>query len=268
MDAVTLVSWNVENLLRCMAELPHIIEQFRMPEVVCLQELRIRAQDEPVVHALERALPGYRCHHALPRDPRNVTFRGGRMYGVATFVRDRWRAEVPPWDREGRVVVVRRRGLAIVNVYAVNGTAKPYFDEMGRVAGDRHELKRRFQSSVMDLARRLRRYGGVMMAGDWNVSRTAQDTYPRLRTEAPHSLARAELNARLLADGFVDIWRERHRDERAYTWFNRRSRTLDAARVDYILVSEDLVPRVAGADILEALPWSDHAPVRLDLAPA
>ena len=93
-------------------------------------------------------------------------------------------AEVPPWDLEGRVVVVRKPGLAIVNVYAVNGTAKPYFDETGRVAGDRHQLKRRFQTSVMDLGRELRRDGGVIMAGDWNVSRTAQDTYPRLRTEA------------------------------------------------------------------------------------
>ena len=40
--------------------------------------------------------------------------------------------------------------------------------------------------------------------------------------------------------GFVDIWRERHPTERAYTWFNRRARGLDAARVDYILVSSEL----------------------------
>ena len=105
------------------------------------------------------------------------------MYGVATFVQGRWRAEVPKWDLEGRVVVVRRHGLAVVNVYAVNGTSKPYFDDAGRIAGDRHELKRRFQSSVMELGRELSKEGGVIMAGDWNVSRTAQDTHPRLRTE-------------------------------------------------------------------------------------
>ena len=46
------------------------------------------------------------------------------MYGVATFVRGRWRGEVPAWDLEGRVVVVRKPGLAIVNVYAVNGTCQ------------------------------------------------------------------------------------------------------------------------------------------------
>lgn len=163
------------------------------------------------------------------------------------------------WSCEGAA-------LRIVNAYAVNGTAKPYFDETGRVAGDRHGLKQRFQSNATDLGRELRRNGGVIMAGDWNVSRTAQDTYPRLRTEEPHARARIELDARLGADGFVDIWRERHAAEHAYTWFNRRARTLDAARVDFILVSEDIVPRVRTADVLDLLPWSDHAPVRVELS--
>ena len=260
-----VVSWNIENALPRLAVLPAVVKELGAPDVICLQELRIRGHDAPAVSALEAALPGYRCYHALARDPRNVTFRGGRMYGVATFVRGRWRGEAPEWDLEGRVVVVRKRGLAIVNVYAVNGTAKPYFDEKGRVAGDRHALKRRFQASVMALGRDLRRDGGVIMAGDWNVSRTARDTYPRLRTEGPHARARAELNAHMIAEGFVDIWRERHETERAYTWFNRRARGLDAARVDFILVSEDLVPRVRTADILDRLPWSDHAPVRVEL---
>jgi exonuclease III len=145
--------------------------------------------------------------------------------------------------------------MAIVNVYAVNGTAQPYFDETGRVAGDRHQLERRFQTSVMDLGRELRRDGTLIMAGDWNVSRTDQDTHPRLRTEEPHARARAELNARMIAGGFFEIWRERHAKERGYTWFNRRARGVDAARVDYILISEDIVPRVRGADILDRLPW-------------
>jgi exodeoxyribonuclease-3 len=255
----------MENALRCLAALPEINETLGTPDVLCLQELRIRRQDDDAIRALERALPDYRCHYALARDPRNVTFRGGRMYGVATFVRGRWRAEVPAWDLEGRVVVVRRRGLAVVNVYAVNGTAKPYFDEAGRIAGDRHAFKRRFQANVLELGGTLREHGGVIIAGDWNVSRAAQDTWPRLRTEEPHARARAELNARLVAEGFVDIWRERHPRERAYTWFNRRSRALDAARVDYILVSADVAPRVRTAEILDPLPWSDHAPVRVEL---
>ena len=260
-----VVAWNIENALPRLAVLPQIAEALGEPEVLCLQEVRIRAKDADAVAALERALPGYRCYHSLARDARNVTFRGGRMYGVATYVRGRWRAEVPEWDLEGRVVVVRKRGLAVVNIYAVNGTSKPYFDANGRVSGDRHRLKRRVQKNIMDLGGALRQAGGVIIAGDWNVSRTKQDIYPRLRTEEPHARARAELNARIVEEGFVDIWRERNPEARAYTWFNKRSRGLDAARVDYILVSEDLVPRVRGAEILDRLPWSDHAPVVVEV---
>jgi len=263
--AMKVVSWNIENAATRLAALASVVDELGTPDLLCLQELRIRCQDADSVRGLETALPGYRCFHALARDPRNVTFRGGRMYGVATFVRGRWWGEVPAWDLEGRVVVVRKPGLAIVNVYAVNGTAKPYFDETGRVQGDRHQLKRRFQASVMDLACELRCDGGVIIAGDWNVSRSAVDTYPRLRTEEPHALARADLNARIKSGGFVDIWRERHPHERSYTWFNRRARGLDAARVDYVLVSADMVPDVRAAEILPRLPWSDHAPVMVEL---
>jgi hypothetical protein len=31
---------------------------------------------------------------------------------------------------------------------------------------------------VIDLGRELRRHGSVILAGDWNVSRTADDTHP------------------------------------------------------------------------------------------
>jgi exodeoxyribonuclease-3 len=262
-----VVSWNVENAVRCLPSLPVVVEErLGRPDVLCLQELRIRESDSSAITMLERALPGYHCRYSLPSDSRNVTFRGGRMYGVATFVRGDWRGQMPEWDLEGRVVVVRRDRLAVVNVYAVNGTSKPYLDPEGRIAGDRHELKRRFQANVMDLGRELRKHGSVIMAGDWNVSMTAQDTHPRLRTEEPHATARAELNARIAAEGFVDIWRKRHPTERAYTWFNRRARRLDAARVDYVLVSADLADRVRSADILAPLPSSDHAPVVVELA--
>jgi exodeoxyribonuclease III len=259
-----IVSWNVENVSRCLSHLPAVVEVLKEPDVLCLQELRIRSGDAEAIDALASAVPGYRCHYSLPRDTRNVTFRGGRMYGVASLVKGRWRSELPEWDREGRIITVRRGKLAVVNLYAVNGTSKPYLDESGQAAGTRHDFKRRFQSSLIDLGRELRKKGSVVLLGDWNVTRTVQDTHPRLRTEEPHASARADLNERITAAGFVDIWRERHPADRAYTWFNRRARGLDAARVDYVLVSDDLSRKVRAAEIYGLLPWSDHAPISVE----
>lgn len=249
-----VVAWNVETLARRLPELPAVAHALGEPDVLCLQEVRVRVQDRDDVAALEHALPGYRCFHSLcPR----------RAYGVATYVKGDARGAVPPWDREGRVVVVTRGQTAIVNVYAVNGTSKPYLDEAGKPSGDRHAFKRELQRKIFELGRELG--PRVVMAGDWNVSRSKLDTHPRLRTEEPHAQARAELNALIADGGFVDIWRERNPDAKGYTWFNPRARSLDAARVDYVLVSQALVPHVRDAAILDEQPWSDHRPISVTL---
>lgn len=53
------------------------------------------------------------------------------MYGVATFVQGRWRAEVPEWDLEGRVVVVR--GTASLSSTSMPSTGLPSRTSMMQV---------------------------------------------------------------------------------------------------------------------------------------
>ena len=136
-----------------------------------------------LLDAATLALPGCVCHVSLCRDRRNVTFRGGRAYGVASYIKHDLGAAVQhpvEWDREGRVVITElaSHGLAVVNVYAVNGTARPYYDhDLGRIAGDRHAYKRTFQDRLLHECAELRRRGlDLVLIGDWNVSRTAVDT--------------------------------------------------------------------------------------------
>jgi exonuclease III len=155
-----LVSWNIDGLARALpgpakgraqriplAELHRLLGE---PDVLCLQEIRIRPEDSSLRESMARALPGFGCGYALCQDRLNLTFRGGRAYGVATYVREelapRW-LEPPGWDREGRFCAFELpdRGLLVANVYAVNGTAKPYLDRDGRVAGDRYAFKLLFQ---------------------------------------------------------------------------------------------------------------------------
>jgi exodeoxyribonuclease-3 len=159
-------------------------------------------------------------------------------------------------------------------VYAVNGTSKPYWDHaLGRMEGDRHAWKRRFHEHVAALGRSLRDRGfDLLLIGDWNVSQTKTDTTPRLRTEEPHATSRAHF-ASTLVEGLelVDVFRQLHPDMRAYTWFHRRSRPgrLDAARVDFALLSRSRMPDVVEATIDEQYAnrfGSDHAPIHLKLS--
>ncbi|HEX4462014.1 MAG TPA: endonuclease/exonuclease/phosphatase family protein [Polyangia bacterium] len=274
-------SWNVESALYVLRppagarSLPQIVGDWGHPAIVCLQELRIRPRDSDLIRELCSILPGYVCHYALADDPVNVTFRGGRAHGVATFIREELHARREPvaWDREGRVVITElpRASLAIVNIYGVNGTDKPYYrHETGAYDGDRHQWKRRVQELLIDEGEALRaRHRELVMIGDWNVTPAAIDTHPRLRTEGPHVAARAHLAETLIPRlRLVDVFRALLPAARKYTWFNRRARKLDAARVDYALVSDTLVDRVIAADIDDAPAQrgaSDHAPIWIRL---
>lgn len=276
-----IVSWNVENLAPWLADeapgLPALHARLGSPDVLCLQEVRIRPQDDASVARMQSALPGFTCHASLNHDPHNGRFRGGRAYGVATWLRAGFDA-MPlhfPWDTEGRVIVsgLPSLGMAIANVYAVNGTARPHWDaERGGPHGNRHQFKQRFIERLGDEASALQTDGlDLVLIGDWNISRTRQDTTPRLRTEEPHATARRRFNEEFVTGlGLIDAFRHLHPDARSYTWFNPRGRhRLDAARVDFALLGPRLLPRLAGAGI-EAdpveRPGSDHAPLWIELA--
>jgi exodeoxyribonuclease III len=278
-ETLTVMSWNVENVVPSLRALGRDLQRLGHPQILCLQELRIRPDDRELVALLEAALPDYVCHFSLCSDRKNVTFRGGRAHGVATYAhRSLASRELPhpAWDAEGRVVISELPGigLAVVNVYAVNGTSRAYFDhELGRVSGDRHAFKRRFNEFLMQHCADLRRDGlDLLLIGDFNVSRAAIDTHPRLRTASPHALARRLFNEVLMPTlDVVDVYRELHPAERKYTWFNRRTPPgkLDAARVDFALLSRSLLGAVRAADILEApdaRAASDHAPFFVELA--
>jgi exodeoxyribonuclease-3 len=265
-SVLRIVSWNVETLTRFLRAPSEVLACFGTPDVLCMQEIRVRPGDHDEITTMRRALPGYDCHFALADDPKNVTFRGGRMYGVVTYVRQALAAgplATPSWDREGRVIAVHTGGLSIVNVYAVNGTDKPYYDhDLGRIDGDRHAFKRTFQRRLAEYADGLP--GDLVLAGDWNVTPTAFDTVPRLRTEEPHATARRLFLDVMMPDlDVVDAFRAKNPGVQKFSWFRPNARTLDAARVDQILVSSELMARVRAADIDEEPEHrfgSDHAP--------
>jgi len=275
-----IVSWNVENLAPWLADdagLPGLHARLGSPDVLCLQEVRIRPQDQALVARMHAALPGFSCHASLNHDPHNGRFRGGRAYGVATWSRAELAATALrfPWDTEGRVIVsgLPSQRLAIINVYAVNGTSRPHWDAgRGGPHGDRHQFKQHFIERLGEEARALQDSGlDLVLIGDWNVSRARADATPRLRMEEPHATARRRFNEEFVAGlGLTDAFRHLHPEARAYTWINPRSRyRLDAARVDFALLGGGLLPRLTGAgiDAEPAMrPGSDHAPLWVEFS--
>lgn len=69
---VTIVSWNIENLAPHLVEgapepLARIAEHLGSPEILCLQEVRVRPEDTQLVERMRAALPGYAPHASISR---------------------------------------------------------------------------------------------------------------------------------------------------------------------------------------------------------
>jgi len=116
----------------------------------------------------------------------------------------------------------------------------------------------------------------VILAGDYNVVPTDLDVYnARSRTYAKNALLQPEPRAayqRLLDAGWLDAIRARHPAERVFTFWDylREAWPRNAGlRLDHLLLSESLAPRLADAGVdtwVRALPdASDHAPAWVTL---
>lgn len=285
-----------------LPSLRECLKRWKYPQLVCLQEVKIKRNDNHTQDAVRQATKapagshewGYTPHFGLPRDRFNVKGFGGKVYGVCTLVRDDFMAAEEAlirefdWDLEGRVLAVElpKQSLIIFNVYAVNGTTNPYYDPVtGLVVGTRHDRKRMFHSDLQRACTVFLEKGWqTVIAGDLNIARGPEDGFPGRRNGADHVRNRADFENKFIKSkdqgglGMKDSFRERHGGERKYTYRGRGcSWGVSADRVDLILVSGDMIGNakpggarnlLAEADVLDEEAErgpSDHVPLYVTL---
>ena len=255
-----LLSWNVNGLRSAVRG--GLWEWFQVdsPDVLCLQEIRI--QPEQLTDAMHHA----RGYHASWHCGRRKGYSG-----VATLTRERPLAVQhgfgkPRFDDEGRVLLTEHPGFTLVNAYFPSG-------QRGH---ERVLFKLEFYDALLayclDLVRRGKR---LVICGDLNTAHEPIDLARPGQNKKTSGFLPEEREAlgRWLDGGFVDVYRHLHPETREYTWWsylhNARDRNI-GWRIDYFLVTEDLLPHVRGASIRPDVSGSDHCPVELclDLAGA
>ena len=119
---------------------------------------------------------------------------------------------------------------------------------------------------------KLRSTKPVVLCGDLNVAHQEIDlANPRTnRMNAGFTNEEREGISNLLAEGFIDTFRHVHPDrEGAYSWWSyrnsARSRNI-GWRIDYFVVSNELVGSIQDAYILPEVEGSDHCPIGLSLS--
>ena len=249
-----LISWNVNGLRSVLGKGLLEFWNAEKPDVLCLQE--IKAKPEQVA---EVTWPGGFAPHW------NSAEKPGYA-GTATFSQKKSQHAtsgigIEEHDREGRVVALEYEDFFLVNVYTPNSQR-----ELTRLEYRTQQWEPAFRAYL----KKLEKKKPVIVCGDLNVAHTEHDlANPRTNRKYAGFTdeERAEFQA-LVDDGFVDTFRLFTQGNGHYTWWSymngARPRNI-GWRIDYFLVSVELVPRVKSARILPHVPGSDHCPVVLEL---
>ena len=247
-----IVTWNVNGLRACLnkgfLDFFHSVDA----DMVCLQETKLQP------HQIELDLPGYRQFW-------NSAEKKGYS-GTALFTR------VPPLavtygmgleehDHEGRLITAEFTDFYLVCCYTPNAQ-----EGLARI-----DYRMRWEDDFRAYLTELDRAKPVILCGDLNVAHQEID----LKNPGPNrgnagfsDQERGQMT-NLLASGFADTFRALYPEKTgAYTWWSYRfnARRNNAGwRIDYFIVSDRLLPRVADQVIHSEVEGSDHCPVELIL---
>ncbi len=255
MSSMKLVSWNVNGLRACLGK--GLAEQMDAlePDILCLQE--IKARPEQVSELWLASWP-----HALWNPAERPGYSGVLLLSKVAPLSTSTGIGVEEHDHEGRVATMEFEDYYVVGCYTPNSQ-----NELARLPY-RQQWDAAFRAYVAGLAEKK----PVIFCGDLNV---AHEEIDLARPASNHFSAGFSDEERagfteLLAAGFADSFRRLYPDARdAYSWWSFRggARARNVGwRIDYVCVSESLMPRVKAAAIHPDITGSDHCPVSIELA--
>ena len=256
-----LATWNVNSLA---VRLPQLLDWLSAHPVdaLVLQETKLTDDKFP---AAELAAAGWQAAWFGQKTYNGVALLA--RTGPSDVVRN-----IPGFgDEQARVIAATVDGpggpIRVLNGYFVNGQAPE---------SDKFAYKMKWLDGLEAWLRdELARHERLVLLGDFNIAPEDRDSYDPvgLAGTIHHTDAeRAHFRA-LLGLGLADSFRLFEQPPRSWTWWDYRNlafRRNQGLRIDHVLVSAGLVPRVAGCTIDKAPRKnerpSDHAPVIVTLA--
>lgn len=246
-----IVSWNVNGLMATLKNGSFDPISALKPEVLCLQE--IRTDKEPTIldgyHYFwnHSQRDGYSGTAMLLKDrPIDVSFGMGDSFA----------------DNEGRVVTAELQSFFLVNAYVPNSQKNL----------KRHRYRMEWDEAFRNYICELRENKPVIICGDFNVARESIDVYDENQRQywAAQGFASDERSnfETLLEEGFVDMFRAYYPDERSYTWWSNRLNKREENRgwrLDYFIVSDDIVKNITSVTHHTDILGSDHCPIGLEV---
>ena len=176
-------------------------------------------------------------------EPLNVTFGMG----------------IEEHDHEGRMITLEYENFYLVSVYVPN------------VKRDLSRLDYRmiWEDEFKSYVKKLEKKKPVIICGDMNVAHEEIDikNAKANRGNAGFTDEERDKMTKLLDSGFIDTYRYYNPDSEEYTWWSYIGKAREKNigwRIDYFLVSRDIINKIKNTMIYTDIMGSDHCPIGIE----
>ena len=225
------------------------------PDIICLQE--IKANPEQFEASVFTDL-GYHCFWN-PAEKKGYS-------GVAILTKTKpqhveYDCGIEEIDFEGRILRADFDRFSVMSAYFPSGSR-----------GDmRQEFKMKFLTQFQNYVNVLKKdFPNLVISGDYNICHKAIDIHNPQRNKNTSGFLPEEREwmSEFIASGFTDSFRHLNPEPHNYSWWsyraNARAKNL-GWRIDYNMISENLLSNLSRSAILNQAHHSDHCPVLVEL---
>ncbi len=250
-----IISYNINGVRAAIKKGLDLWMHHANPDIVCLQE--IKAKPEQFNRDLFTDL-GYNCFINSAEKP---GYSGVAILSKKNPEHVEIGCGIDKIDFEGRVIRADFNGYSVMSVYFPSGS-NPL----------RQSFKMEFLDLFFDYVLNLKQtIPNLVISGDFNICHEAIDIHnPQANKNSSGFLPEErEWISKFISIGFIDSFRFFNPEPHNYTWWsyraNARSRNL-GWRIDYNMISENLLPKLKSAKIFSKATHSDHCPVFVEIA--
>ncbi len=255
MKKIRIYTWNINGIRAVLKK--GFLEWMHSSggDAVCLQEIKCTIEQLP-----EEAVKTENFHsYFFPAERKG--YSGTAVYSKINPENVINGFGNPRFDSEGRVIFTEYEKFVLVNVYFPNGGRGP----------ERVQYKLDFYDELFfHIEKKYRDRKGIIVTGDYNTAHkdidvAKPDKWSKVSGFLPEERAWID---KLLNLGYVDVFRNYHKEAGLYTFWDPISRARESNtgwRIDYFLVSDDFVNNIVSSEIHSDVLGSDHCPVSIDL---
>jgi exodeoxyribonuclease III len=233
------------------------------PDIVCLQETKA-TQDQIELDLVEyeecwfsAEKKGYSGTAIFTKVSPESVFQG---FPAEIASKYNLKDEYGDTEKEGRVLALEFENFYLVTVYTPNAK-----DDLSRIP-----MRTAWDPAFLEYMNQLEQKKPVIFCGDFNVAHEEIDLARPKENSGKKGFTPEEREGftAFVQSGFLDTFRHLHKEGGAYTWWSHFGQARERNvgwRIDYVMLSPQLLPLLKSARIHADVIGSDHCPVSIEL---